>query len=67
VLIPNGNSCNIAGAQEDIYTAMSEHGDGVHVLFGDGNARWVSNSISRDVWVAFGSRNGREMSTGSPF
>lgn len=41
-------------------TAASEHPQGVNVAFGDGAARLVSNSISREVWWALGTRNGNE-------
>jgi prepilin-type processing-associated H-X9-DG protein len=42
-------------------TARSRHAGGVHVLLGDGSARFVSSSINQGTWQALGSRNGREV------
>lgn len=42
-------------------TARSLHPGGVNVLMADGSLRFVDEAISRDVWRALGSRNGREL------
>jgi len=44
-----------------IATARSWHRGGVNVLMGDGSTRFVSDSITRPVWRALGTRNGREL------
>ena len=41
-------------------TARSYHSAGVNVLFMDGSARWVSNSVSLQTWRALGTRAGGE-------
>ncbi|MGC1273003.1 MAG: DUF1559 domain-containing protein [Planctomycetaceae bacterium] len=61
VLPPNGNNCtNGTRVQEGIYSAASEHSGGVNVLFADGHVRFVSETIDRTVWRAYGSRDGGE-------
>ncbi len=42
-------------------TARSRHPGGVNVLFCDGHARFVMNSVNVMVWQALGSRNGGEV------
>ena len=40
--------------------ASSGHPGGVDVLFGDGRVAFVKDSVDRGVWLAIGTRNGRE-------
>ena len=42
-------------------TANSRHSGGVNVLLADGSVRFVRNSVSKDVDVALGTRNGGEV------
>jgi prepilin-type processing-associated H-X9-DG protein len=44
-----------------VVTARSLHTGGVNALMGDGSVRFVSESITRPVWRALGSRSGREI------
>ena len=44
-----------------VVTARSNHPGGVNALMGDGSIRFVSESISRTVWRALGTRDGREI------
>lgn len=41
-------------------SARSGHPGGVNVVFGDGSARFISDSIALQVWRAIGTRNGGE-------
>jgi prepilin-type N-terminal cleavage/methylation domain-containing protein/prepilin-type processing-associated H-X9-DG protein len=43
-----------------IYSATSEHPDGVNVLYCDGQVRFVSSNIDRKVWWALGTKAGQE-------
>ncbi len=43
-----------------VFPASSDHAGGVNVLFIDGHARFVSDSIDWDAWKAVGTINGRE-------
>lgn len=47
-----------------IYSASSNHAGGVNVAYLDGKVAFVSNSISREVWWAQGSRSGDETAGG---
>lgn len=49
ILPPNGPSCAVgdAIATDGIYSAGSDHNDGVNVLMADGRVRFVSESIDR--------------------
>lgn len=62
VLLPNEPTClNGSAVQQGAWTAGSQHyGGGAHVLFVDGHARRIRQSIAPDVWHAIGSRNGGE-------
>lgn len=61
VLTPNRKSCyDKDNVQEGIYTAASLHKGGVNMLLGDGRVEFVSERVDRNVWRAFGSRNGGE-------
>ncbi len=60
---PNKPSCNFAG---DDYTglvlvnASSRHPGGVDVLFADGSARFIKDSISNTIWRGMGTIAGGE-------
>lgn len=61
VLTPNRVSCiNGTKVQYGAYSAASLHPVGVNVVFADGRVTFVTATISRDVWRAYGSRNGRD-------
>jgi prepilin-type N-terminal cleavage/methylation domain-containing protein/prepilin-type processing-associated H-X9-DG protein len=47
--------------QEGAWTAKSNHGDSVNVLFADAHVRRVNKSIALSVWRALGSRDGAEL------
>ena len=57
--------CHLCGfndldSEETIISARSYHPGGVNVLMGDGNVRFVGDSIDEAIWRAVGSRNGQE-------
>ena len=58
----NDPSClYLTAVQQGAWTAGSKHpGGGANVLFVDGHVQWVREGVSRAVWQALGSRNGRE-------
>lgn len=65
VLPPNRNSCYNGGligpfSGWTAITATSLHRGGVNLLMADGSVKFVSDDIDRDVWRAFGTRNGGE-------
>jgi prepilin-type N-terminal cleavage/methylation domain-containing protein len=63
VMLPNQRNCHITGGEasgNNMVTASSQHGSGVHVAVADGHIRYVSGSIEDRVWWGFGSRNGGE-------
>ena len=63
-MTPNRLSCISGGwVQEGAYTASSHHPGGSHSLFADGHARFIKQSISREVWWAIGTRAGGETIT----
>ena len=45
-------------------TARSLHPGGVHILLGDGSARFAKDSVSPSVWRALSTRSGGEIVTG---
>jgi prepilin-type processing-associated H-X9-DG protein len=45
----------------------SDHPNGCNVMFGDGSARFIANSIDRNVWAALSSFNGGEAISGDVF
>jgi prepilin-type N-terminal cleavage/methylation domain-containing protein/prepilin-type processing-associated H-X9-DG protein len=63
------NNCQYAGedGEESIVAARSYHPGGVNVLMGDGQVRFVSDSVNEGVWRAVGSRNGQESIDNSAF
>ncbi len=42
-------------------SANSYHSGGVNSLMGDGSVKFIKNSISQQVWMALGTRNGGEV------
>lgn len=57
----NNRSCLSQGAvQIGAYTAGSRHPGGAHSLMADGHVRFLRETLSLQVWRAFGSRNGGE-------
>jgi len=61
-MLPNESSgFNGEEVQEGLYSAVSNHPGGVHVLNLDGHIDFVSESIDEVVWWAKGSRDGREV------
>lgn len=67
VLPPNVRNCmngpKVAGRFQPLNASLNSaslHPGGVHTLFADGSAHFLSDSIDRDIWRALGSRNGRE-------
>lgn len=54
--------CNTTSSMASAYlAARSRHPGGVHVLFGDGAARFVQNSIDALTWIAANSIQGGEV------
>jgi prepilin-type N-terminal cleavage/methylation domain-containing protein/prepilin-type processing-associated H-X9-DG protein len=45
---------------DTLYGASSAHSGGVQVCMGDGRVEFVSENIDHNVWMAVGTRNGRE-------
>jgi len=62
---PNGRipDCIAGGSRTALgmATARSRHPGGVNVLMGDGSVRFFQETIAKDVWRGFGSRNGSEL------
>ena len=58
-LTPNFPSCHspYVGTRGGIYTAASNHGGGVNVLYVDGHVSFVSENVDRSVWRATGARH----------
>lgn len=48
-------------------TARSYHPGGVHALWADGSARFVADSIEREVWQSLASRDGGEVVSAGEF
>jgi prepilin-type processing-associated H-X9-DG protein len=69
ILTPNEKpwgSCRVgcAGCGADntsMTNATSLHPGGVNVCMGDGSVKFVKNTISRQIWVALGTRDGGEI------
>lgn len=60
----NSRNCHLYGGEhtgENIVSASSRHGNGAHVLMGDGRVTLVDSSIAPVVWWSIGSRNGSEV------
>jgi hypothetical protein len=67
-MMPNEKSCHNSNCSEDwmgcnVMAAGSEHPGGVTVGLGDGAVRFVSETVSQDVWWAVGTRRGGESAT----
>lgn len=60
VLPPNRNSCDNGFLHMSAVTATSLHRSGVNLLLADGSVKFVSDDVDRNVWRAYGSRNGGE-------
>src|SRR5262245_61946466 len=61
--VPNytGTDCvRSVGLDRGHIASRSYHGRGVNTLRGDGSVAFVSNSVSLEVWKAFGTRAGQE-------
>jgi len=52
--------CADTGTATRVNTARSRHSGGVHVMFADATARFISNSISVTTWRALGTMDGGE-------
>ena len=66
VVEPNAHSCtNGAFVDQGAWTAASNHNGGVNSLFADGHVSFTSDSISRTVWRAIGTRSGGESVSGA--
>jgi prepilin-type processing-associated H-X9-DG protein len=64
----NDNSCTNGTVSFDgAYTAGSLHPGGANVLFVDGHARFLKETISRGTWHALGSRDGGEVVSDGAF
>ena len=56
-------NCHVHGGEDDgnnVVTPSSDHPGGINVLMGDGNVRFVNESIDMSAWWSLGSRNGGE-------
>jgi prepilin-type N-terminal cleavage/methylation domain-containing protein/prepilin-type processing-associated H-X9-DG protein len=57
----NQNSCiNGTAYQQGAWTAGSAHSGGASLVFADGHARFLRDTVTLEVWRAIGSRNGGE-------
>jgi competence protein ComGC len=62
VLPPQQRSCfDGTGVQTGIFSAASQHPDGVNVVLADTHVTFVSASIDQTAWSAVGSRNGSDV------
>jgi prepilin-type N-terminal cleavage/methylation domain-containing protein/prepilin-type processing-associated H-X9-DG protein len=52
---------NVGPAGQGVYTSRSFHPGGVDVLFGDGSAKFIKDSINQLTWWAIGTKNGSEV------
>lgn len=59
-MTPNGHSC-ITNRSTIVFTAGSRHPGRTNLLFGDGHASPVSNSVAIATWHALGTRAGAEI------
>jgi prepilin-type processing-associated H-X9-DG protein len=60
-LTPDQNTCSNNGwAAEGAWTASSQHGGRVHVLFADGHTQPIMSTITPEVWRAISTRSGGE-------
>lgn len=64
------NSCDAipnTDSEEAIVTARSYHPGGVNVLMGDGQVRFVGDSVDEQVWRAIGTRDRQELVSNTAF
>ncbi len=63
-MMPNEKNCHNYGGNDwfghTTMAATSEHPGGVNAAMGDGSVKFVSETVSQDVWWAVGTRNGGE-------
>jgi prepilin-type processing-associated H-X9-DG protein len=68
VLAPNDHACMPSGfVQEGAFPAGSHHGNGANVMCADGHVRFSTQTVSRKVWRAVGTRNGGEVVSADEF
>jgi hypothetical protein len=61
-IMPNQQDCpNMGGGNLGFMASRSEHRSGVQVVYFDGSAHFISNTIDREIWHAMGSVNGGEV------
>jgi dolichyl-phosphate beta-glucosyltransferase len=64
ILPPQAPSCLLGGTTDYgspvVVTATSRHSGGVHVLMGDGSARFVRGTVAERTWQALGTIAGSE-------
>jgi len=54
--------CSIGnGSQPDFAAARSHHSGGVNVLFADGSAKFIKDSVNIDIWRAISTKDGGEV------
>jgi len=58
---------NGTGVQIGAWTAGSFHPRGANCLFADGHVQFLSDTVSRELWRALGSRDGHEVTSGGPY
>jgi prepilin-type N-terminal cleavage/methylation domain-containing protein/prepilin-type processing-associated H-X9-DG protein len=58
---PNTRSCGFFIVNRAIMPPSSNHPGGINMLFGDGSAKFIKNSVSPQTWSALGTRNGGEV------
>jgi prepilin-type processing-associated H-X9-DG protein len=64
IMTPNTQSCEVGGpwfGERGAITASSRHPGSVNVLFCDGSARPIKNSIDPPTWWALGTMAGHEL------
>lgn len=63
VTLPNKRNCHIYGGEgngNNMVSASSFHGSGLHVTYADGHTSFLTNNIEPRIWWSIGSRNGAE-------
>lgn len=62
IVTPNRANCvNGRYLSETAIPPMSMHPGGVELMLADGSVRFISDSISNEIWCKFGTRNGGEV------
>lgn len=74
VMTPNRPTCDFSVGRQpgstappDCWTATSKHPNGVHIALADGAIKFVSDSVSREIWWAIGTKAGGESNTSLDF